>query len=188
MVRRQAAKPGDRIFVTGTIGDAALGLRLRLGKAEDAGWTRALDADARAHLAARYLTPQPRLGLRTALLEYASAAMDISDGLVGDCRKLLGGGAVSGLIKLARIPLSDAAETAMARAPGLLEIIVTGGDDYEILCAVPYEKEAPFRTAAGDADIRVTAIGDVENTAEAPVFIGFSGERMHFGKGAFSHF
>ena len=83
MVRRAGAKAGDHVFVSGTIGDAALGLRV--AQARDA-WK--LDDAMRDHLVSRYRLPQPRMALAEALRAHASAAMDVSDGLAGDLAKL----------------------------------------------------------------------------------------------------
>ena len=186
MLRRQAAQTGDRMYVSGTIGDAALGLRLRLSKPEDASWIDALGPVDRAHLASRYLLPQPRLALRAALQDNASAAMDVSDGLVGDCRKLLGRHGAR--VELARLPLSPAAREAIALAPALFDLAVTGGDDYEILCAVPPTKSQAFEAAARAADTPVTHIGEVAPPGRAPVFLGRDGAPRHFGTGSFSHY
>ena len=188
MVRRQSARAGDLLYVSGSIGDAALGLRLRLGAAADVSWIAALDDAGRAHLAARYLLPQPRLGLRGALLDCASAAMDISDGLVGDCRKLLGGGGVSGVIELARMPLSPAVRAAIAHAPALFGTVVTGGDDYEILCAVPPGEAPRFEAAALACAIAVTRIGTVTAGAGPVHFLSASGEAVLFAKASYTHF
>jgi thiamine-monophosphate kinase len=86
MVRRSGANGGDLVFVTGTIGDAALGLRMRKETAGRERWD--LDEAMRDHLASRYLLPQPRNALAEAVRTHASAAMDVSDGLAGDLEKL----------------------------------------------------------------------------------------------------
>ena len=186
MVRRQAARAGDRLYVSGTIGDAALGLRLRRAAPEDTDWIAALNAAGRAHLAARYLMPQPRLALRAALRENASAAMDISDGLVGDCRKLLGG--LGARVELARAPLSQAARAAIAFAPKLFDAAVTGGDDYEILCAVPPAKASAFEAATQAAGVAVTDIGEVFQVGAAPQFLDMSGQPQDYKQGSFAHY
>ena len=106
MVHRSGAKAGERVMVTGTIGDAALGLAmLKGGKIR-----RAPPATrTRATLIGRYRVPQPRVALAEIVRDYASAAMDVSDGLAGDLAKLCGVSGVSAVIDLASIPLSDAA-------------------------------------------------------------------------------
>lgn len=137
MVRRAGAKPGDVVFVTGSIGDAALGLQLRKG----AQWN--LDEAHRKHLLARYLLPQPRNALAEAVRTHASASMDVSDGLVGDLTKLCRVSRLAATVEVARVPLSDAALAAIASDPSMRETALTGGDDYEILCTVAAAKATP---------------------------------------------
>ena len=187
MLRRQAAQPGDMLFVSGSVGDAALGLALRR-PARDGHWARSLDATARAHLVARYLLPQPRLALREALRDHAHAAMDISDGLAGDCAKMLDGQGLTARIDLGRLPLSHAARALLSAAPALMEVAATGGDDYEILCAVPEARARDFVVAAKAAGTPVTAIGAVIEGDEPPQFLSPQGEPITFARGSFSHF
>lgn len=186
MVRRPTAQAGDRICVTGTIGDAALGLALRL--TPEAPWAAALTEAERAHLLDRYLHPRPRLALAPALRRFASAAMDVSDGLVGDLAKMLRGAGRGAGVSLAAIPLSPAAASAVAAAPGLLDTALTGGDDYEILCTVPPAQLDAFRGEALEAGIAVAVIGSVEAEAGAPVFSTEDGAPRAFASGSFSHF
>lgn len=113
MVRRTTARAGDLIAVTGTIGDAALGLDLLTGAPA---WGRGLDPADCAELVDRYRHPRPRLALAAPLREHASAAMDVSDGLVGDAAKMLRASGVTGTLDLDRIPLSRAARAALAAA------------------------------------------------------------------------
>jgi thiamine-monophosphate kinase len=184
MVRRDGARAGDRIYVSGTIGDAAAGLMLRKQKETSA----SLDRSARDFLLDRYLHPQPRLALAPILRAYATAAMDISDGLVGDLTKMLRVSGVSARIELPRIPLSDAARSALAADPSLHERLLTSGDDYEILCTVPPHESGSFEAAAKKATIDVTAIGVVEAGHDAPCFLDQDGRKKDFARGSFSHF
>ena len=132
MVRRGGARAGDRVMVTGTIGDAALGLLLRRDPRNGARWR--LDARAaRSSAAAAISCREPRNALAEAVLAHASAAMDVSDGLVGDLAKLCRASGVAAEIEVARVPLSEAARAALAAEPALIETILTGGDDYEVL-------------------------------------------------------
>jgi thiamine-monophosphate kinase len=180
MVPRTGARAGDLLYVSGTIGDAALGL-----------WARTSGRAARerdAFLLDRYLHPQPRLVLAVALAAHASGAMDVSDGLVGDLTKMLRVSGATALVDVARIPLSPAARDLIAARPELLETALTGGDDYEILASVPSAKASLFEAAASVAGIPVTRIGEVAAGQGAPQFRDIGGEPMSFRRGSFSHF
>ena len=181
MVRRAGAKSGDRVFVSGTIGDAALGLALRNG----ADWK--LDAAQRQHLAVRYLLPQPRNALAEAVRTHASAAMDVSDGLAGDLAKLCRVSGVAAEIAIAQVPLSDAARAVITVAPEMIEPVLTGGDDYEVVCSVPPEKVASFRAAAQTAHVAVSEIGAIVK-GEGACFVGADGKPLTFKRASFSHF
>lgn len=183
MVRRVTARPGDKLCVSGTIGDGALGLRLRNGPA----WAGALDEAMRDHLADRYLHPRPRLALAPLLRRHARAAMDISDGLAGDLAKMLGEGR-SAVIEADAVPLSPAARAARGAEPGLIEPILTGGDDYEILCAVPPDSLDAFLAEATATGIPVAAVGTVVAGEGPPAFAMPDGTRRVFAAGSFSHF
>jgi thiamine-monophosphate kinase len=188
MVRRDGVKTGDYIYATGTIGDAALGLKLRLGATADQDWIGALsEADAR-FLGGRYLLPQPRLAMRASLAACAHAAMDISDGLAGDLGKMLGLAGMTARIDLGRIPLSGAAHRALQTAPRLIETICAGGDDYELLCAVPPAKAAAFEAGAAGAGIGVSRLAAASPGESAPAFIDSDGGAIHLAKTAFQHF
>lgn len=159
MVRRGGARPGDRLYVSGTLGDAALGLMLRLDPDRAAAW--GLTADERDHLLARYLLPEPRVALAPAILAHAGGAMDLSDGLVIDAGRMGRSSGVSIRIDAEAVPLSPAARRALHREPELLRSILAGGDDYEILAAVPPEAATAFERAAAAGAVAVTAIGNV---------------------------
>lgn len=183
MVRRAGAKAGDRVFVTGTIGDAALGVALRGGQAKM--WK--LNDAQRQHLMSRYLLPQPRNVLAEAIRNHASAAMDISDGLVGDFGKLCRASGVAADISVASVPVSDAAKTVIASDVATLELVLTGGDDYEIICTVPNKKAESFRAAAKAAGVPVTELGEIK-TGEGARFIDAAGKPLVFKRASFSHF
>ncbi|GJE27004.1 thiamine-phosphate kinase [Methylobacterium organophilum] len=186
MVRRPGARPGDRLCVSGSIGDAALGLRLRL----DPGGPLAagLRPEERAPLLDRYLHPRPRLALAPALCAHARAAMDVSDGLAGDLAKMLRLEGLTARIERVAIPLSQAAAAALRLDPELIETVLTGGDDYEILCAVPPGQLDAFLTEAAAAGVPATAIGTVVAGEGPPVFVDAAGAERRFAGGSFSHF
>lgn len=183
MVRRTTARVGDRLCVGGTIGDGALGLLLR----RDPPWATTLDGAMRDHLADRYLHPRPRLALAPLLRRYARAAMDVSDGFAGDLAKMLGEGR-GALVEAGSIPLSPAAAAALAVAAELIVPILTGGDDYEVLCAVPPEALDAFLAECGGTGIPMTPVGTVVAGDRTPVFAMPDGTHRRFGAGAFSHF
>ncbi len=184
MVRRSTANVGDCVVVTGTIGDAALGVKLRRDRDLARRWqlTNAM-AD---HLEQRYLLPQPHNTLAEAVLQHAAAAMDVSDGLAGDLAKLCRASSVSAAIDVSRVPLSDAARAAIAAAPELLEAVLTGGDDYEIILTLAPEKLATFRAAAKAVGIAATEIGSVQ-AGEGTRFIQ-DGKALTFARPSYSHF
>ena len=186
MVRRNGARAGDRVLVTGTIGDAALGLLLRHDRKNAARW--GLNRARHNHLTARYLVPEPPDNIAVAVRKYASAAMDVSDGLVGDLAKLCRASGVTASIEAARVPLSRAAQTALTNAPALLATILTGGDDYQVLATVPARKVAAFRKAASAAGVAVTDIGTVAAGTGVPRFLGEDGKPLAFVHASFSHF
>lgn len=185
MVRRASAKAGQAIVVSGTIGDGALGLALRL--APDRPGFAALDAEEAGFLKDRYLHPRPRLPLIRALREHASAAMDVSDGLVGDLAKLLSASGIGGEIDIARVPVSPAARRAVDAEPALLEVALTGGDDYEILAVVPHHELGRFNTLATMAGIGVAVIGHTHEGEGLTVRDG-NGMPVSFARDSFSHF
>lgn len=160
MVKRQGAAPGDVIFVTGSIGDAALGLDLRRGAATFKPALSATDVD---YLIDRYLRPQPRLSLTLALRAHARAALDVSDGLAQDLGRLVEG--LGADVAFEKVPLSDAGRRALAFDPRLTERIVGGGDDYEVLGAAPVERADQLVAAARSAGVTIALIGVV---SEAP--------------------
>jgi thiamine-monophosphate kinase len=184
MVHRSGATPGERVMVTGTIGDAALGLAVLKGGKVHA----AAAADARAMLAGRYRVPQPRVALAELIREHASAAMDVSDGLAGDLTKLCGVSGVSAAIDLASIPLSDAARDLVSRGIVGLEALIAGGDDYEILCTMSEDRVDAFTQAALGAGVAVSSIGTVVAGTSAPKFIDPQGREVALEQLSYSHF
>jgi len=186
MVPRSGAKPGDRVMVTGTIGDAALGLVLRQDPAVAERW--GLSRREAAHLAERYLVPQPRNALAEALRRHASAAMDVSDGLAGDFTKLCAASGVSAEIEAGRVPLSGAVRRAVAAEPAMLARALTGGDDYEVVCTVPPKKVASCQAAAAKVGVALAEIGVIGKGNATPRFLDAGGKPLAFKQLSFSHF
>ncbi len=149
---RGGARHGDLVFVSGTIGDAALGLLALTGR---------LEGLARPHvkfLAGRYRLPEPRLALGRAVARFASAAMDVSDGLVADLGHICEASGCGAEIDLAAVPASPAAQQAGER---YTLARLTGGDDYELLFTAPLSAEAGLRAAARRTGVPVTRIGRI---------------------------
>ena len=184
MVRRSTAKVGDAVVVTGTIGDSALGVRLRRDENLAKNW-RLSDAMS-AHLKDRYLLPQPRNVLADAVRLYASAAMDVSDGLAGDLGKLCRASGVAAEIDVARVPLSDAARAAVGADPALVETVLSGGDDYEIALTLAPDKLSAFLDAAKKVDVATTVIGRMA-AGEGARFLR-DGKPLAFARSSYSHF
>lgn len=183
MIRRGGARAGDSVVVTGTIGDAALGLALRSDAAK---WQ--LGDQYREHLLDRYLLPQPRNALAEALRLNAHGAMDVSDGLVGDFGKLCAASGVSAEVRIEQVPLSDAAKHVVAADPTQIATVLTGGDDYEIVCTMAADKLAAFRAAATSVGVPVAEIGRVVEGSAPPKFLDRDGRPMRFKQTSFSHF
>jgi thiamine-monophosphate kinase len=186
MVHRSGARPGDRVVVTGTIGDAALGLDILSGGRVAV--ALAGDAAAREMLVGRYRVPQPRNALAQAILDHAHAAMDVSDGLAGDLAKLCAASGMSAVIDVPSIPLSAAATAALAAGAIGIEALVSGGDDYEILCAIPEDGFEPFARAADVAGVAVSSIGTVIAATSVPKFLDARGREMPLPRLSYSHF
>lgn len=183
-IRRCGACAGDGLWVSGSIGDGALGLRVLQGLPDMQG------ADPTGYLAQRYRLPQPRVGLP--LYGLASAAMDISDGLVQDAGHLARENGLHARINAASVPLSPSARKL---GDAWLETCLTGGDDYEILFAVPPEREHYLMMnpvlPTPHGDVPVTRIGEFEEQAAAGTarvsVLDRNGGCLHFKANGWSH-
>jgi thiamine-monophosphate kinase len=164
---RSGANPGDTIFVTGTLGDAAAGLAcLRKGDADETLWLR-------------YRRPTARVDYGRRLVGAATAAIDISDGLIGDLHKLLDASGVGAEIAVNRLPLSSSL-TARFDAQSALRFALTGGDDYE-LCFSASEESLP-----DSAGLPVTPLGIV--TAERGLVLRDEHGVVSFADSGYRHF
>ena len=172
-VHRFGASAGDGIWVTGTIGDGALGLQVALGHLPD----------PTGFLLDRYRLPRPRIGLGIGGI--ASAGMDVSDGLVQDLGHLCRANNLAATIEAQKVPASEA---ALQAGPQWLKTRLTGGDDYELLLAVPPARESALLEVASAAGIAVTRIGTFHSGPVAVTVSGPSGETLAFDKGGWSHF
>jgi thiamine-monophosphate kinase len=172
-VHRFGAEDGDEIWVTGTIGDGALGLAVAQGRL----------VDPTGFLLDRYRLPQPRVGL--ALAGIASAAMDVSDGLVQDLGHICRANGLAAEVFAEKVPLSDAARAA---GPDWLVTCLTGGDDYELLLAVPPARCEALRREAGRAGIPVTQVGHFHSGPPEVMVRQANGEPLALTREGWSHF
>ena len=155
---RSTAAAGDLVYVSGSIGDGTLGLEVRGGGLVQ------LAAHQRDYLAERYRLPQPRLALGQALADsgLSRAAIDVSDGLAADLGHLLEASGLCATLAAAALPLSEAGEAALAAEPALLERLITGGDDYELLFTAAPERAAEVAALADRLALPLTRIGQLQ--------------------------
>jgi thiamine-monophosphate kinase len=186
VIRRGGARADDTVFVTGTIGDAALGLQVLRGSLP------ALDEAAAAFLVDRYRLPRPRVVLGPNLVGIATAGLDVSDGLVADLRHLCQVSGLSAVIDAQRVPLSAAGRRAVGSAAGLLATAVTGGDDYEILFTAPPTAAPRIAELSRRLEVPITAIGHMlaPSAGEPPgvTVRDEGGRRIAFGSEGWTHF
>ncbi len=155
-LRRSGARAGDSIYVTGTLGDAALALLSRQGiYSSEAGMLE---------LEQRLDRPQPRLRTGLSLVGIASSAIDISDGLISDLGHICEQSGVGARIELAKIPVSTGVEEYL-RHGGSWDTVIAGGDDYELCFTVPPENIAMLEEARGKLDCAVAQVGEIVSEA-----------------------
>jgi len=183
-VSRSGAEPGDALFVTGTIGDAALGLTQILGELD----SRLLAKHEKTYLRERYLLPQPTALLTSIIGEFASASMDISDGLVGDLQKLCSASGVGAKIIVKDVPLSAPVQKIIQVLPQHLETALTGGDDYELLFSVSPRKMDDFFNATQLLPITISRIGVVEDMQKGVCVVDETGNPLIFKSTSYRHF
>ena len=174
-LRRSGARPGDEVWVSGTLGDAALGLRVLRGLA--------LPEDETLALSDRYRTPQPRLELGQGLLGLATAAIDVSDGLAADLGHIAQTSAVAATIEVERLPLSKAGRGV----PGAREAALAGGDDYELLFTAPPAAASEIEALGLRLRLPLTRIGRIESGAGVQV-LDRAGDPIELSQLGWRHF
>ena len=173
---RGGATAGDEVWVSGTLGDAALGLKVLQG-------VLAVAEPARAFLVERYRLPQPRLALGDALRGIASAAIDISDGLIADLGHILEVSGVGAELRADALPLSASAR----ELPGACDAALAGGDDYELLFTAPAERQAGIAALAGPLKLPLTRIGAIRAGSDLSI-IDASGQAVVPPSRGWQHF
>ncbi|MEO3475435.1 thiamine-phosphate kinase [Roseomonas sp. CAU 1739] len=179
VMRRAGAQPGDDVWVSGSIGDGALGLRVLRGD---------LPGDVAGHLARRYRLPEPRLALGQGIAGIARAGMDVSDGLVQDLGHLCRAAGCGAVIEAEAVPLSAAARGLIMADPALLTTILSGGDDYELLFAAAPGAATALLDAATQAGVAITRIGRMVAGEPEVAVLGRNGRPINLVRGGWSHF
>jgi thiamine-monophosphate kinase len=186
ILRRGGARIGDTVFVTGTIGDGALGLKVLRGKLAH------LDTKAANFLVDRYRLPRPRVTLGPRLVGLASAALDVSDGLLADLRHICEASELAAVIEGPRVPLSTAVRAALATNSEHITTVLTGGDDYEILFTAPPAALNELIELSQALDVPITAIGRMESPSVGEqtqiTVLDESGEHLIFDRSGWTHF
>jgi thiamine-monophosphate kinase len=180
-IRRNGARPGDLVWVTGTIGDGALGLLAAQG------CLAGIDPALLDFLADRYRLPQPRTGLGPALHGLATAMMDVSDGLAGDLAHIAAASSVAAEIDAAAVPLSAAAAAAIAADPARRSLVLGGGDDYELLFTAPMTASAELDRLSFQHGIPITRIGTI-GPGQGVDIRDHEGREFHLERAGYRHF
>ena len=181
MVTRAGAAAGDDLWVTGTIGDGALGLLAAQG---DYAATEPEDKD---YLISRYRIPQPPVAFGGKLVGLASAALDVSDGLLGDLHHLCAASQVGAGVDRSAIPLSQAFAKCLASDEKYWELVYGGGDDYQILFAAPREQQERIVALARSTNIQVSCIGHLVKE-EGVVVLDEAGQPIEVAPTGFTHY
>lgn len=178
MIRRAGAKPGDGVYVSGTIGDAGAGLSVLQGEGAAADFPE---------LVSRYRIPEPRCGLGAALRGIASSALDVSDGLIADLGHLAQTAHVRIEVESDKVPLSAALRKLWGSDRSTVARAATAGDDYEIAFTAPPEREAKVAAAAAASGVKVTRIGSVLE-GEGVVLRNPDGAEVPLPRKGYTHF
>lgn len=173
-LRRSGARPGDDIWVSGTLGDAALGLRILMGLA--------VPEEEAEPFVMRYRLPEPRIALGRALRGLAHAAIDISDGLIADLGHVCSASSVAAEIELERLPVR-----ALARGiPGWREAALAGGDDYELLFTAAPTRRAEVEALSAELALPLARIGRIAEGSGVRV-VDASGKEVPLSRTGYRH-
>ncbi|CAK9884098.1 MAG: Thiamine-monophosphate kinase [Candidatus Erwinia impunctatus] len=179
-LKRSGARPGDWIYVTGTLGDSAAGLALLLGQ-------RTVDAtEAHNFFLQRALRPHPRVLQGQALRDLASSAIDISDGLIADLQHILKASGCGARIHLENLPFSQAMK-AHIEAEQARHWALSGGEDYELCFTIPESNRGALDIALSHLGVPVTCIGQIAPAAEGLVLLD-NGKSVEYQLKGFDHF
>lgn len=175
-IRRDGAQPGDLIYVSGIVGDAGAGLEQVL----------AGNLDETNPLVQRFLFPSPRIVLGQALVGIASAAIDVSDGLLADLGHILKRSQVGAEVRSSRVPVSRALQAALGEAQAL-QLAFSAGDDYELCFCVSPDKVETLEAVAKQSNVIVSQIGVITSQTELKV-MDAKGQEIAVAKTGYQHF
>jgi thiamine-monophosphate kinase len=180
-VRRSGARAGDRVWVSGTVGDAFLGLQLLRGGYPE------LAPQHRDHLIRRFRLPEPRSELGPLLCGIAHAMIDVSDGLIADLGHICETSNVAARVELNLLPLSLAARAVIEADPDVRPCLATGGDDYELLFAAPCESTEELTALSSRLGLPLTRIGGIEAGADVRL-VDATGKTISLENTGYRHF
>ncbi|MFC4352836.1 thiamine-phosphate kinase [Fodinicurvata halophila] len=156
-LQRGTARAGEDIYLTGRLGEAALGLFVRLGQAAEK--LPDLTAGQLDRLEAAYRLPDPPVQLGPLLPGLATACLDVSDGLMGDLGHIANGSGLGAEVEVTRLPLAPEVRRLVEAVPERLQDVVSGGDDYQLLFTAPQEKRDAVERLSGDSGVAISRIG-----------------------------
>ena len=180
-IRRSGARIGDLVWVSGTIGDAFLGLGVLRGAYPE------LAAEHRGALIGRFQLPEPRVALGPALAGIAHAMIDVSDGLLADLGHICETSNVAAVVERELLPLSAAARAVVALDPSIAARLASGGDDYELLFAASAEAAEAIAALSAGLGLPITAIGRIE-AGDGVRFVDLAGQTIPVAAAGYRHF
>lgn len=177
LMRRDRAKPGDRIYVTGTLGDAAIGLQLLERAVPDREW-----------FLARLNRPEPRIDFGRCAAQYCACAIDISDGLAADLGHILERSRVGARVRLRDVPLSRQARAYFEKA-GTIDwpLVLAGGDDYELCLALSADAEPVLLQMAADLNVPLACVGEITRDMGLHL-LQDDGTELNLSRAGYTHF
>jgi thiamine-monophosphate kinase len=181
VIRRNGARLGDDIWVSGSIGDAALGLLVATGK------LRSISEKNRKYLMSRYRKPVPQTLLGPKLTNYINSAIDISDGLIADLKHICEASNLGASVQIADVPLSNPAKIVLAEEPGYIDLILSGGDDFELLFTADKSFRTIEKSLTKDLNVSLTRIGMIVRGRSVEIF-DVNGDEYSISKIGYTHF
>jgi thiamine-monophosphate kinase len=180
VVYRSSARPGDALFVTGMLGDSALGLKILSGGLSRAGFEAQVE---------RHLNPAPRLlaGRELAKRKLATSMIDVSDGLVLDLKRVAAESRAGAVVELDRVPLSAPFKRALEKEPKLMELALAGGEDYELLFTASPEKAGEIKTLEKELGLAFTEIGRITDAGAGVKVIDRDGREVRLARDGYEH-